>query len=535
MTAPFRIALAQFDFPIGAVAANRARIGQLAARARDEAGANVLVCPALALSGCAPGDLLHQPGFLAACEEALAALALETRGITLVVGHPERGGDGVFNAVSVLREGSVVATFRQDEFASGPGGAAACVVDMAGLPVALLPGDAVLEPVMLSQAVAGGARLVLVPAARPFSLDEISALDRTLTRRAGEAGCAVALARAVGGHDQWLFAGGSLLLDADGQAHPPGPMFADALLLADFDAEVGSFTPCGWPELAPPEPGPELLWQALVRATRDFVQHNGADKVWLGLSGGLDSAVVLALAVDALGADKVRAVAMPSRYTTDISNSLAAEGAANLGVRLDSLPIEATYTSFLDTLTPLFAGHEPNVAEENLQARCRGTLLMALSNKFGGLVLATGNKSEAAVGYSTLYGDTCGSFAPLADVYKTQVFALARWRNQQAGRDIIPQGIIDRPPSAELREGQADSDSLPPYDVLDEILQRFLAGGQSRRDIVAAGFDDAVVARVLGLVLASEFKRNQEPPGPRVSSSAFGTDIELPASNAWRG
>jgi len=276
-----------------------------------------------------------------------------------------------------------------------------------------------------------------------------------------------------------------------------------------------------------------LAWRAVVRGTRDYCQKNGFKKAWLGLSGGIDSALVLTAAVDALGAQNVTAVRMPSRYTAGLSNDLAQMQCEALGVRLMTLPIEAPFSAYLDTLADTFAGLPVDTTEENLQSRVRGTLMMALVNKFGGLLLTTGNKSEYAVGYATIYGDMCGGYAPIKDLYKTEVFALARWRNT-VGDAVIPQAVIDRPPSAELRENQKDQDSLPPYDVLDAILLRHIDQEQSRAEIVAAGFDAATVDRVLHLVRISEWKRHQAAPGPKVSRRAFGRERRYPISNGWR-
>jgi NAD+ synthase (glutamine-hydrolysing) len=276
-----------------------------------------------------------------------------------------------------------------------------------------------------------------------------------------------------------------------------------------------------------------LAWRAIVRGTRDYCAKNGFGKVWLGLSGGIDSSLVLAVAVDALGADNVTAVRMPSRYTAGMSNDLAQEQCDALGVRLIALPIERPFQGFLDALSQTFEGHAPDTTEENLQSRTRGALLMALSNKFGGLLLTTGNKSEYAVGYATIYGDMCGGYAPIKDLYKTEVFALARWRNAIAGSPVIPEAVISRPPSAELRENQTDQDSLPPYDVLDAILLRHVDQEQSRDDIVAAGFDPGTVDKVLRLVRISEWKRHQAAPGPKVSRRAFGRERRYPITNKY--
>jgi NAD+ synthase (glutamine-hydrolysing) len=277
-----------------------------------------------------------------------------------------------------------------------------------------------------------------------------------------------------------------------------------------------------------------LAWRAIVRGTRDYCHKNGFEKVWLGLSGGIDSAVVLAIAVDAVGAENVTAVRMPSRYTADLSNDLAAEQCAALGVEYETIAIEAPFRGFLDALAPVFAGKPTDLAEENLQSRTRGALLMALSNKLGGLLLTTGNKSEYAVGYTTIYGDMCGGYAPIKDLYKTEVFELARWRNTVGSAPVIPQAVIERPPSAELRANQIDQDSLPPYDVLDAILLRHIDQEQSRGEIVAAGFDAAIVDHVLRLVRISEWKRHQAAPGPKVSRRAFGRERRYPISNGYR-
>ncbi|HLT44699.1 MAG TPA: NAD(+) synthase, partial [Luteimonas sp.] len=309
-------------------------------------------------------------------------------------------------------------------------------------------------------------------------------------------------------------------------------------LVADFDPSTRRFTAVQW-TVDGDESRDALAWRAVVRGTRDYFRKNGFSRAWLGLSGGIDSAVVLAIAVDALGADNVTAVRMPSRYTADLSNDLAAVQCASLGVRLLTVPIEQPFQGYLDALAPSFGDAPVDTTEENLQSRSRGAILMALSNKFGGLLLTTGNKSEYAVGYATIYGDMCGGYAPLKDVYKTEVFELARWRNTVGGSaphggEVIPSAVIARPPSAELRANQLDQDSLPPYDVLDGILRRYVDQEQSRGEIVAAGFDDAVVERVLKLVRTSEWKRHQAAPGPKVSRRAFGRERRYPITNGYK-
>jgi NAD+ synthase (glutamine-hydrolysing) len=344
------------------------------------------------------------------------------------------------------------------------------------------------------------------------------------------AGIAIAYLNMVGGQDSLVFDGASCLADGDGRIHPAAEAFEDHLLIADFDPATRRFERVLWPA-EPDEQRAALAYRAIVRGTRDYLHKNGFRQAVLGLSGGVDSALVLAVAVDALGADNVLAVRLPSRYTSDLSNDLAFEQARTLGARIETLPIEAPFTGFLDALAPLFAGLDADVTEENLQSRCRGALLMALSNKTGRLLLTTGNKSEYAVGYATIYGDMCGGFAPIKDLYKTEVYALCRWRNAQGDSVAIPEQVIERPPSAELRENQTDQDSLPPYDVLDAILFRDIELEQSRADIVAAGFDAAIVDRVLRLVRVSEWKRQQSATGPKVSRRAFDRERRYPITS----
>jgi len=549
MSKPLRIALAQFDFPVGAVARNEERIGALIAQARDLHRADLVLFPELALSGYPPEDLLLRPSFLAECEAALGRLAAATSGIVAVVGWPQAAGAVAYNAASVLRDGAVVATYRKRElpnyavfderryFDVDPD-REDCVFDVGGVGVGLIICEDLWFAEPLAGAVAAGAELVLVPNASPFERDKHAQRDALLAQRVQESqrdgrGVGVAYLNTVGGQDAVVFDGASVLADGDGHVHPAARAFEDHWLVADYDASTRRFTPVAWP-VEDDEGRDALAWRAIVRGTRDYCVKNGFSKAWIGLSGGIDSALVLSVAVDALGADNVTGVRLPSRYTSDLSNDLADEQARALGVRMLGVPIEAPFRGFLDALAPAFAGHEADVTEENLQSRCRGTILMALANKFGGLLLTTGNKSEYAVGYATIYGDMCGGYAPIKDLYKTEVFALARWRNAMAGSPVIPPAVIERPPSAELRENQTDQDSLPPYDVLDAILFRHVDQEQSREEIVRAGFDAATVERVLRLVRISEWKRQQAAPGPKVSRRAFGRERRYPITSGWR-
>ncbi|ANB18058.1 NAD+ synthase [Dokdonella koreensis] len=542
--ASFRIALAQFDFPVGAVAANAARIAALIAEARDRHQADLVVFPELAVSGYPPEDLLLRPSFLAECETAVAAIAQAAVGIVAVVGWPQSAGSIVYNAASVLRDGCIEATYRKRElpnyavfderryFDVDPDGGP-CVVDVGGVAVGLVICEDLWFAEPLATTAAAGAELVVVPNASPFERDKHAQRDALLATRVAETGVALAYLNVVGGQDAVVFDGASVLADGDGFIHPAARAFEDHWLLADYDPATRKFAPRGWPADGD-ESRDALAWRAIVRGTRDYCAKNGFERVWVGLSGGIDSALVLAVAVDALGAGNVTAIRLPSRYTSGQSNDLAAEQARAQGVRLETVPIGAPFDGFVQALAPLFAGRAADLTEENLQSRCRGTILMALANKFGGLLLTTGNKSEYAVGYATIYGDMCGGYAPIKDLYKTEVFALARWRNTIGGAPVIPQAVIDRPPSAELRENQTDQDSLPPYDVLDAILFRYVDQEQSRQDIVDAGFDPATVDHVLRLVRVNEWKRHQAAPGPKVSRRAFGRERRYPITSGWR-
>ena len=549
-----RVALAQFDFVVGDVEGNAARISGLITQARDEFGAAVVLFPEMALSGYPPDDLLLRPAFLSDCTTALQRIAGQTQGIVAVVGWPQSAGAVVYNAASVLRDGAIERTYRKRElpnyavfderryFDVDPDGEA-CVFEVDGVRVGLLICEDLWFPEPLAETCAAGAQLVLVPNASPFERDKHAQRDALLAQRGSETrlagGVGLAYLNAVGGQDSLVFDGASVLADGDGIVHPAAAAFLDDWLVADFDPDTRRFRPVHW-LVDGDESRDALAWRAVVRGTRDYCHKNGFSKAWLGLSGGIDSAVVLAIAVDALGADNVTAVRMPSRYTADLSNDLAATQCASLGVRLLTIPVEAPFQGYLDALAATFEGQAVDTTEENLQSRSRGALLMALSNKFGGLLLTTGNKSEYAVGYATIYGDMCGGYAPLKDLYKTEVFELARWRNTvggsaEHGGDAIPSAVIERAPSAELRENQLDQDSLPPYDVLDAILLRHVDQEQSGAEIIAAGFDVATVERVLRLVRSSEWKRHQAAPGPKVSRRAFGRERRYPISNGYRG
>ncbi|WP_045727021.1 NAD+ synthase [Xanthomonas sp. GPE 39] len=545
MSSSLRLAMAQFDFPVGAVTQNTDRILALIEQARDTHGADIVLFPELAISGYPPEDLLLRPGFLADCEQAVQRIAARVHGIVAVVGWPQSVGSVVYNAASVLRDGRIAATYRKRElpnyavfderryFDVDPDGEH-CVFDLKGTPVGLVICEDLWFPEPLAATVRAGAELVLVPNASPYERGKHAQRDALLAERSGESGAALAYLNVVGGQDALVFDGASVVADGDGTVHPAAAAFTDQWLVVDYDPGKRRFAPLHWNRDGADEECMEALaWRAVVRGLRDYCRKNGFSKVWLGLSGGIDSALVLAMAVDALGAENVAAVRLPSRYTADLSNDLAAEQCRTLGVRLETVAIEPAFEGVLQALGPLFEGTQPDVTEENLQSRSRGLILMALANKFGGLLLTTGNKSEYAVGYATIYGDMCGGYAPLKDLYKTEVFALATWRNTLAATAVIPPAVIARAPSAELRANQTDQDSLPPYDVLDGILYRYVDQEASRDEIVAAGYAAEVVDQVIRLVRITEWKRHQAAPGPKVSRRAFGRERRYPISNGY--
>lgn len=543
--ASIRIAMAQFDFPVGDVAGNTERIIEMIGQAREEYGAELVIFPELAVSGYPPEDLLLRPGFLYECEQAMGRIAAACRGITAVVGWPQAAGAVVYNAASVLRDGLVERTYRKRElpnyavfderryFDVDPDGGS-CVFDVNGVPVGLLICEDLWFAEPLADTVREGAQLVVVPNASPYERGKHAQRDAVLAARTRESGAAIAYLNVVGGQDALVFDGASVVADGDGTVHPAAAAFVDQWLVVDYDGETRRFLPHVWMDDGD-ESMDALAWRAVSRGIQDYCGKNGFRKVWLGLSGGIDSALVLALAVDAMGAENVTAVRLPSRYTAGLSNDLAAEQCQALGVKLEAVSIEPAFKGLMEALAPMFEGTTPDVTEENLQSRSRGVILMALANKFGGLLLTTGNKSEYAVGYATIYGDMCGGYAPLKDLYKTEVFGLSKWRNTVGGAPVIPPAVISRPPSAELRDNQLDQDSLPAYDVLDGILYRYVDQEQSRAEIVAAGYDAAVVDRVLRLVRISEWKRHQAAPGPKVSRRAFGRERRYPISNGYKG
>lgn len=548
-----KLCVAQLNFVVGDMPGNAQKIVD-AARAAYADGARLLLTPELSICGYAAEDLFLRPAFIAACDDAVKTVARELAGLkdlSVVVGHPT-GGDRRtrsvavqqrHNAASVLQGGQVIATYAKRElpnyqvfderryFTPGQG---TCVFEAGGVKVGLLICEDAWfeEPARLARD--AGAQLLAVINASPFHVGKGGEREQMMRERVADCGLPLVYAHLVGGQDEVVFEGHSFAVNADGALAGRAPSFVSDL----FAVEVsGAAQPVLSATLAPQRSPEADLWDALVLGVRDYIGKNGFPGVILGLSGGIDSALVLAVAVDALGAGKVRAVMMPSPYTADISWIDARDMAARLGVRYDEISIVPEFEAFKASLAGEFAGLPEDTTEENIQARIRGVILMALSNKFGSIVLTTGNKSEMATGYCTLYGDMAGGFAVIKDVFKTAVFRLARWRNEHdpygTGANPIPERIITRPPSAELRPDQKDQDSLPPYEVLDAILERYMENDQSVAEIVAAGFDSADVQRVTRLVKINEYKRRQAPVGIRVSHRSFGKDWRYPITSKF--
>ncbi|MBV8395200.1 MAG: NAD+ synthase [Actinobacteria bacterium] len=570
-----RLALAQINSVVGDLDGNRDRIAGRIGEARA-AGADLVLLPELVVTGYPPEDLLLRPGFIRAARRAVDEIARATRGITALVGAPYLEGD-LYNACWVLADGEVRAVYRK-RFLPNYGVFDEDRYFAPGHDLLLLRfGDALVGPTICediwqpgppaTDLALAGAQLVANISASPFHVGKDREREEMLRVRARDNACFVALCNAVGAQDELVFDGHSVVFDDEGVLVARAPGFEEALLVVDVDPvaavgrrlrdvrrrslarERGEQRGVRVLELAAPRPhrgAPEPVQApllddleqmrcALELGLRDYVLKNGFGDVVIGLSGGIDSALTAALAVGALGNDRVHGVSMPSRYSSEGTRTDARRLAESLGIDFRELPIEPAVEAFGTVLAPIFTGRTPDLTEENLQARIRGTLLMALSNKFGWIVIATGNKSELSVGYSTLYGDLAGGFALLKDVYKTDVFRLARRLNERAGRELIPQSIIDRAPSAELRANQLDEDSLPPYPKLDRVLEAYVELDRSREELSQDGFEPDVVERALAMVDRAEYKRRQAPPGVKLHPKAFGRDRRTPITNRWPG
>jgi NAD+ synthase (glutamine-hydrolysing) len=575
-----RVALAQINPTVGDLRGNARKVTDYTARARDE-GAALVVFPELTLSGYPPEDLLLKTSFLDAAQIALRELAAQTRDIVAIVGYPEQAED-VYNTAAVLADGEVVAAYRKlylpnygvfDEQRYFQSGAEAAIVEVNGIPIGLSICEDIWEPgpPAMSEALAG-AQVIVNLSASPYRAGYGARRERMLVQRAVDYLAAVVFVNTVGGQDELVFDGHSLAIDQDGQVLARAPQFEEALTMCTVDpraiaaarlrdtrhrvnvrrqrragpiAEPPVFTlatvntdPSKEPEVVSGEVAGVLspdaeIYAALRTGLRDYVDKNRFEHVVIALSGGIDSALAALIAHDALGPERVTCVSMPSPYSSEGTRSDARAIAENLGVDFREIGIEEAMKAYEELLHEAFADREPDVAEENLQARIRGNIVMALSNKFGWLVLATGNKSEMSVGYATLYGDMAGGFAVLKDVYKGQVYRLVRWRNEQAGRELVPASVLERPPSAELRYEQRDDESLPPYELLDRILEGYIEEDLDAVELVHRGLPADQVERVIRMVDRAEYKRRQAPPGIKISTKAFGRDRRLPITNRF--
>lgn len=579
---PLRIALAQFNFTVGDIDGNRDRVIDALGRAKA-AGVSVIAFPELALTGYPPEDLLFKPRFIDANLRALDAIVSASAGITAVVGFVDRRAD-IYNAAAVVSDGELAGVYHKqflpnygvfDEERYFHPGDADPVYRLGDVNIGVnicediwYPGGPARE-----QALRGDADLIVNISSSPFHDGKGLRRDQMVATRAADHGVILAFCNLVGGQDELVFDGGSLVVDQDGSIVARAGRFEEQLLVADVDLEsvfrhrlhdprrrkekrsagepVTPIVLSGSPtaavadaptdNIADPKPPtyresdrlPDI-YRALVVGTRDYVRKNGFDKILVGLSGGVDSALVAAIAYDALGAESVGLVTMPSRFSSDGTKSDAQRMADNLGIDLVTLPIQGIFDTYLTELSDQFAGRPADTAEENIQPRIRGNLLMALCNKFNWLVLTTGNKSEMSMGYATLYGDMAGGYAVIKDIYKTLVYELCHYRNGWDDGPVIPESIITRPPTAELREDQLDTDSLPPYDVLDPILEAYVEEDKSLREIVALGYDEKLVTRVIRSVDLNEYKRRQAPPGVKITPRAFGRDRRLPITNRCR-
>jgi NAD+ synthase (glutamine-hydrolysing) len=569
-----RIALAQINSVVGDIDGNAARVVDWLGKARD-AGADLVLFPELVVTGYPAEDLLLRPGFVRAARRAVEEIAHVTHGITALVGAPHLDAD-LYNACFTLAHGEVRNVYRKrylpnygvfDEDRYFAPGDDLVLLRFGDVVVGLTICEDIWQPGPPATDLAlAGAQLVANISASPFHVGKDREREEMLKVRATDNSCFVALCNAVGGQDELIFDGHSVVLDDEGEVLARAPGFEEDLLVVDVDpvaavgrrlrdvrrralardrvrAEVTNVelaAPREQPEAAHPPLAPQLddleqMRLALELGLHDYVTKNGFGHVVLGISGGIDSALTAALCVESLGAERVHGVSMPSRYSSDATRGDAQRLCESLGIEFREIAIEPMVEAYSGALHRHFAGRESDLTEENLQARIRGTLLMALSNKFGWLVIATGNKSELSVGYSTLYGDLAGGFALIKDVYKTDVFRLSRWLNERAGRELIPESIIERAPSAELRDDQLDEDSLPPYPALDKVLEAYVELDRSREELGQDGFDPEVVDRALGMIDRAEYKRRQAPPGVKLRPKAFGRDRRTPITNRWPG
>jgi len=546
--ANLRIGLAQLNPTVGDLTGNRALIIDAYQRAVD-AGCDLVAFPELSIIGYPPEDLVLKPGFVRDNRAVLEELAALTTRCVAVIGFvdvgqghdPGSGRPRIHNAAAVCANGAVKSVYHKrllpnydvfdEERTFEPGRGDHRVVEVSGVKVGISICEDIWHPDgPVSEQAALGARVNININGSPFHVGKLAERERMLSQRARDNACAIAYVNQVGGQDELVFDGASMVFDARGNVLARAPQFVPDLMVVDLDVDAPKVS-----TIAPVLGRSEEMFETLVSGTRDYVRKNKFTDVVIGLSGGIDSSLVAAVAVEALGADHVHGVSMPSRYSSEGSKTDAHELASALGIDIRTISIEPVFQSYLDVLEPSFEGRDADLTEENLQSRCRGQILMALSNKLGWMVLTTGNKSEMAVGYFTMYGDSVGGYAVIKDVLKLDVFAISRYVNERAGRVIIPESVLTKPPSAELRPDQRDDQSLPPYDILDPILSLYVEQDRTAAEIIDMGHPEDVVRRIARLVDLNEYKRRQCPPGVRVSEKAFGKDRRLPITNGYRG
>ena len=557
--ASIRVALAQLNFRVGDFETNVELISEAYERAVEQQ-ADLVVYSELAVCGYPPEDLLLKQQFLDDARSAVEQIAAKTSNTGAGVGFPELESDCLYNSAAICYQGSVKGIYRKQLLPNysvfdekryfTPGASAGPIIEIAGVNIGVsICEDLWFDEGPIDDQVSSGIGLVISLNASPYQRGKDSDRASTVIERVTRHKIPVVYVNQVGGQDELIFDGSSFVADSRGQLVARLPQFEEMIHVVDLEVEDSD---CGElpvivasPSQEPKNLIPEMsvskeeeetaeVWKALVLATRDYVNKNGFDEVVIGLSGGVDSSLVAAIAVDALGSDRVHGVSMPSRYSSQGSKDDAAELAKNFNIDFETIPIESGYTALTNMLEPVFEGHQSDLTEENLQSRIRGILLMAMSNKKGWLVLTTGNKSETSVGYSTLYGDTAGGFAVIKDCPKLLVYELCRWRNKQTSSAWIPEASITKPPSAELRPDQTDDQSLPPYEVLDPLLEAYVERDKTAGELISLGYDPEIVKRITGLVDLAEYKRRQSPPGPRISTKAFGKDRRLPITNRYR-
>ncbi|MBW9256565.1 MAG: NAD+ synthase [Candidatus Thiodiazotropha sp. (ex. Lucinisca nassula)] len=531
-----KIQIAQLNFLVGDIEGNARKIIDLALN--DQHTVDALVFPELAITGYPPEDLLLRPHFIQRVERAIELICSEVSHVCLVIGYPRYRDGKLFNVAGVVAGGQLIAEYEKqklpnysvfDEKRYFSPGREAVTFNLKGVQLGLTVCEDIWEAEPAAMSRAAGAQVLLNLNASPFHIGKAPEREDLVQQRALDNGIPIIYTNLVGGQDELVFDGGSFAVDATGNLVHRAPFFEESCPIVELEYASGSVVPIPQ-QVAPLMSEAQRVYQALVLGVRDYVVKNGFNGAIIGLSGGVDSALTLAIAADALGPDQVEVVLMPSRYTADMSNQDAEAEAQALGVEHRTIPIEPAFKAFLGMLSDEFAGKPVDVTEENIQARCRGIILMAISNKKGRILLTTGNKSEMSVGYATLYGDMAGGFAPIKDVPKTLVYQLCRYRNELS--PVIPQRVLERPPSAELAPDQKDSDSLPDYPVLDQILERYVEQDQDPAAIIAAGFDRSTVERVIGLVDRNEYKRRQAPPGVKITRRAYGRDRRYPLT--WR-